>query len=127
MNNNGVPLITSSEIQPSDQVITSAATCKAVRPNRPPLTPPTGLTKATPEPPGPSSSKIPQTTPNPTLYELFNYEPMTTTATLKPNEKKKNKLRLLRQVHVFLTLLLISLFACSFELHVTILFATHPF
>ena len=129
MNNNVVPVTTSSEIQPSDQVITSASTSKAARPNRPPPTPPTGLTKTTTEPPGQSSSQIPQTTPNPTHYELFESEPITMTATMKPNEKKnkKNKLRLLRQVRVFLSLLLISLFACSFEHHVIILFATYPF
>ena len=56
MNNDGVPVTTSSAILPSDQVITSAATSKAARPNRPPPIPPTGLTKATTEPPGPSSS-----------------------------------------------------------------------
>ena len=48
MNYNGAP-VTTSEIQPYDQVITSAATSKSARPNRPPPTPPTGLTKATSE------------------------------------------------------------------------------
>ena len=71
MNNDGVPVTTSSEIQSSDQVSTSAATSKAVRLNRPPPTPPTGLTKATTEPPGPSNRQIPQTIPNSTHYELF--------------------------------------------------------
>ena len=87
MNNDGVPVTTSSEIQPSDQVITPAATSKAVRPKRPPPTLPTGFTKATTEPPGPSSLQIPQTIPNPTHYEVFESEPITTTATLKPNKE----------------------------------------
>ena len=58
MNNNGVPVTISSKNHPSDQVITSAATSKAARPNRPPPTLPAGLTKATTEPPGPSSRPI---------------------------------------------------------------------
>ena len=65
MNNNGVPVTTSSKIQPSDQVITPAATSKALRSNRPPPTLSTGLTKATTKQPGPSSRRIPQMIPNP--------------------------------------------------------------
>ena len=44
MNNDGVPITISSKIQPSDQVIIPTVTSKAIRPNRPPLIPPTGLT-----------------------------------------------------------------------------------
>ena len=71
MNNDGVPVTTSSEIQSSDQVSTPAATSKAVRPNRPPPTRPTGLTKATIEPPGPINRQIPQTISNSTHNELL--------------------------------------------------------
>ena len=88
MNNDGVPVTTSSEIQPPHQVITPAATPKSVRPKRPPPTLPTGLSKATTEPSGPSSHQNQQTIPNPTRYELFESEPITTTATLKPNEER---------------------------------------
>ena len=86
--NNGVPITTSSETQPSDQVTTSAATSKAVRSKRPPPTPPTGLTKPTTEPPGSSSRQIPQTISIPTHYKLFESEPITTMATLKPTEER---------------------------------------
>ena len=55
MNNDGVPVTTSSETQPSNQVITMAATSKTVRPNQPPPTPPIGLIETTTEPSGPSS------------------------------------------------------------------------
>ena len=68
--------------------MTPTTTSKPARPNQPPPTPPTGLTKATTELPGPSRRQIRQKIPNPTHYELFNFEPITTTATLKPNEEQ---------------------------------------
>ena len=55
MNNNGVAVTTSSEIQPSVQVMNPAKTSKSVRPNRPSPIPGTELTKATPESPGQNS------------------------------------------------------------------------
>ena len=55
MNNDGVAVTTSLEIQPSDQVMNPAKTSKTVRHNRPPPIPPTEFTKATTEPPGQSS------------------------------------------------------------------------
>ena len=55
MNNDGVAVTTSSEIQPSVQVMNPAKTSKTVRPNRLPPIPGTELTKATPEPSSQSS------------------------------------------------------------------------
>ena len=98
MNYNSVSVTTFSEIQLSDQVIILAAISTATRPIRPPLTPPTGLIKATVKPPSPSSRQIPRTIPNPTHYELYESEPISRMATLKPNEE-----RLIHSVSLFNT------------------------